>query len=109
VSYITRLTDDVVRLLQSDPAFERIGSSVHARFDARACLECAPALRPPFEPLSWSHFPGFPGFDERMLLTSDALISQFVGSYGTIRVLQEVDALKLSWYEMGLFLRKHLA
>jgi SAM-dependent methyltransferase len=109
VSYITRLTDDVIRLLQRDPAFEQTGSCVHARFDARACLERAPALRPPFEPLSWSHFPGFAGFDEQMLLASDALISQFVGSYGTIRVLPEVDALKLSWYEMGLFLRKDLA
>jgi SAM-dependent methyltransferase len=106
VSYITRLNDDVVRLLERDPVLEETGSGVHARFDARACLEAAPALHPPFPPFSWSHFPGFEGFDEEMLLACDGLISQVVGSYGTLRVLPEIDALRLSWYEMGLFLRK---
>lgn len=106
VSYITRLSDDVIRLLQSDPVFDRTGSSVQARFDARACLERAPALRPPFPPFSWSDFPGFDGFDEAKLLGNLSLVSQCVGSYGSIRVLPEIDALKLSWYEMGLFLRR---
>jgi SAM-dependent methyltransferase len=109
VSYVTRLTDEVIGLIERDPIFEQTGSSVHARFDARACLEAAPALRPPFAPLAWSHFPGFAGFDEEMLLGSETLISQFVGSYDTVRVLPEIDALKLSWYEMGLFLRKDVA
>jgi SAM-dependent methyltransferase len=106
ISYITRLSADVIRLIQSDPIFEQTGSSVQARFDANACLESAPALRPPFAPSSWSHFPGFAGFDEEVLLGSETLISQFVGSYDSVRVLPEIDALKLLWYEMGLFLRK---
>jgi SAM-dependent methyltransferase len=106
VSYITRLAPDVIRLLGSDPVLSRTGSSVHARFDARECLAGVRLLRPPYPPPAWSHFPAFDGFDERMLLGNDALIADFVGSYATVRVLPEIDALKLSWYEMGLFLRK---
>lgn len=109
ISYITRLSDDVIALIRCDPTFEQTGSSVHARFDAKACLESAPGLRPPFAPLSWSHFPGFPGFDESRLFGNESLISQLVGSYGAVRVRPEIDALRLSWYEMGLFLRKDVA
>jgi hypothetical protein len=39
-------------------------------------------------------------------MTNDALICGIVGSYGTVRCRPEVDALKLAWYEVGLFLRK---
>jgi SAM-dependent methyltransferase len=106
VSYITRLDPDVLRLLNSDPVLARTGSSVHARFDARACLAGVRRLRLPYPPPAWSHFPAFDGFDECMLLGNDALIADFVRSYGTIRVLPEIDALRLCWYEMGLFLRK---
>lgn len=106
VSYITRLDADMIRLISSDPVFAQTGSSVHARFDARACLAGVKRLRPPFAPPSWSQFPGFDGFDEGALLGNDALIADFVGSYGTVRVLPEIDALRLCWYEMGLFLRK---
>lgn len=106
VSYITRLDADVIRLLTSDPAFARTGSSVPARFDARECLAGLRRLRPPFAPLAWSDFPTFDGFDEATLLGNDALISDFVGSYGAVRLMPEIDALRLCWYEMGLFLRK---
>jgi SAM-dependent methyltransferase len=106
ISYITRLTDDTVELLQRDPAFEQSGSSVFGSFDARACLEAAPLLRPAFPPASWARFPGFDGFDEEALLRDDTLIADFVGSYGNVRLLPEIDALRLAWYEMGLFLRK---
>ena len=106
VSYITRLDDNVIQLLQRDPMFERTGSCVHCAFNARKCLERAGQLRPVFRPLSWMQFPGFDGFDEATLLHNDALISDFVASYGPVRLLPEIDALRLAWYEMGLFLRK---
>jgi SAM-dependent methyltransferase len=108
VSYITRLSDDTIRLLQGDPAFERTGSSVHAAFNAKECLDSACRLQPAFPPASWAQFPGFDGFDEAALLADETLISDFVRSYGTVRLLPEIDALRLAWYEMGLFLRKDL-
>jgi SAM-dependent methyltransferase len=106
ISYITRLTPDVLQLLQSDPAFEQIGSSVRSAFDLHACLQSAPRLRPEFPPLDWSRFPGFPGFDESWLLKNDALVAGQVGSYGDVKCLPEVDALQLRWFELALFLRK---
>jgi SAM-dependent methyltransferase len=106
ISYITRLDDDVLRLLQSDPVFAETGSSVLSRFDAKACLDAAPRLRPAFAPVNWSHFPGFEGFDEQELLGNGALVSGQVGSYASVRCRPEVDALRLAWYELGLFLRK---
>ena len=106
VSYITRLTPDVLRLLQADPVFEQIGSSVLARLDLRACLAAAPHLSAPFAPSCWSQFPGYDGFDEAWLVANSALISNHVGSYGNVRCRPEVDALRLAWYELGFFLRK---
>jgi methyltransferase family protein len=106
ISYITRLTPDVLRLLQSDPVFEQVGSSVLTVFDLRACLASAPHLHPEFPPLDWSMFPGFPGFDESWLLKNDALVAGQVGSYGDVKCLPEVDALRLKWFELALFLRK---
>ena len=106
ISYIARLDEQVLRLLQSDPVFEQTGSSVLARFDAQACLAACPRLRPPFAPIWWSQFPGFEGFDERLLLANAALVSGRVGSYGAVKCRPEVDALGLVWYEMGLFLCK---
>jgi SAM-dependent methyltransferase len=106
ISYITRLDDEVLGLLQHDPVFEQTGSSVLARFDARACLSASPRLKPPFVPMFWSTFPGFEGFDERSLMSNAALVAGRVGSYGAVKCLPEVDALALAWYEMGLFLKK---
>jgi len=106
ISYITRVTDEVIRLVQSDPAFEQLGSSLHVRLDIKACLEAAPTLRPPFAPVSWSDFPGYEGFDDALLIANDALVSGVVGSYGTVRCRPEIDALRLAWYELGVFLRK---
>jgi SAM-dependent methyltransferase len=106
ISYITRLSEDVLRILRSDPVFEQTGSSAGGRVSINACLSGAPRLRPPFPPISWSQFPGYEGFDETRLMTNDALICGIVGSYGTVRCRPEVDALKLAWYEVGLFLRK---
>lgn len=106
VSYITRLTPDVLRLLRTDPVFEQTGSNVLARMDFRSCLAAAPRLHPPFDPVSWAQFPGYDGFDEAWLLANPALISNHVGSYGNVRCLPEVDALRLAWYELGFFLCK---
>jgi SAM-dependent methyltransferase len=106
ISYITRLDAGVLELLQSDPVFEQVGSSVLAPFDLRACLSAAPRLRPPYAPSDWSRFPGYAGFDESWLLNNDVLVAGQVGSYGTVRCLPEVDALALKWFELGLFLRK---
>jgi SAM-dependent methyltransferase len=106
ISYVTGLEVDVIRLLNSDPVFANTGSSIYARFDARECLAGAKRLRPPYPPPAWSMFPSFDGFDEHVLLTNDALIADFIGSYATVRCLPEIDALRLRWYEMGLFLRK---
>jgi SAM-dependent methyltransferase len=106
VSYITRLDPQVIQLINSDPVFEQTGSSIHVRFDANACLSSLKRLRPHYAPPAWSQFPMFDGFDESVLLGSDAFISDFIGSYGTVKVLPEIDALRLRWYEMGLFLHK---
>jgi SAM-dependent methyltransferase len=106
VSYVTGLDPDVIRLLNRDPVFAQTGSSIYARFDAQECLAGAKRMRPPYPPPAWSLFPRFDGFDEQLLLTNDALIADFIGSYADVRCLPEVDALRLRWYEMGLFLRK---
>jgi len=104
VSYITRLTPGNAALIQGDPVFASIGSALFAPFDARRGLENAPLLKPMYEPLDWSLFPGFPGFEERRLLDNGGLVSDTIGSYGNVRVRPEVDALKLKWFELGLFL-----
>jgi SAM-dependent methyltransferase len=109
VSFIAGLTPETLALIQSDPLFEQTGSAVHAAFDLRACLAAAPLLRPPYPPLTWSQFPYFDGFDESDLIGSDAIIVNYVGSYGAMRFRPEVDALRLRWAELGLFLRKQAA
>ena len=106
ISYITRLSEDVLRILRSDPVFEQTGSSVRSPFDLNACLAVSPHLQPPFAPLSWSQFPGFDGFDESWLMANPALVSGQVGSYGEVRCLPAVDDLRLQWYEVALFLKK---
>jgi SAM-dependent methyltransferase len=106
ISYVARLDDRALALIQADPVFEQIGSSFHCRFDARRCLEAAPRLRPPLAPPRWSDFPGYPGFDEEALGADPGLISDRIGSYGEVRVDPEIDRLELRWFELGLYLVK---
>jgi SAM-dependent methyltransferase len=106
ISYISRLDDDVLELLGRDPVLGQTGSSVRARFDAKACMDASPRLRPPYPPFSWSQFPGFEGFDEQHLNENAALVAGQVGSYGAVHCLPEVDALRLAWFELAFFLQK---
>lgn len=107
ISYITRLDEDIIKLLQSDPSLNSIGSSVYCAFNAKDCLDDAPNLRLPYPPVYFDLFPGFQGFNEDKLLNNGALICDTVGSYGSVKVKPEIDALKLRWFEMGFFLKNY--
>lgn len=106
ISYISRLTPELISLIQSDPAFEMTGSAVLAPFDAKRCLEAAPGLKPLLPPKDLSLFPGFEGFDENNLLKDESLVFDYIRSYGDVTIRPEIESMNIKWFEMGMFLQK---
>jgi len=106
ISYFTCLTPAVLELVKSDPVFLQVGSPIYSTFNACECTKDLRSLKVPFPPVSWELFPGFDGFNERKLLDNSALLFNYVGSYGNVKVKPEIDALKMKWFEMGFFLVK---
>ena len=103
LSYICSLTPDTLALIARDPVFEATGCSLKAKVNLKQMFDRAPLLA---DGIRADCFPGFAGFSEEWLLHQPDIIFDYVGSYGNVRCLPEVDALRLPWAEIALHLTK---
>jgi len=103
LSYVCGLTPDVVALIARDPVFEATGCSLKAKVNLRQMFDRAPLLA---DGVHADYFPGFAGFSDEWLLSQPDIIFDYVGSYGNVRCLPEVDALRLPWAEIAIHLTK---
>jgi SAM-dependent methyltransferase len=103
VSYTCGLTPHALALIASDPVFEATGCSLKGKVNLKEMFDRAPLLA---DGIRADSFPGFAAFSEEWLLLQPDIIFDYVGSYGNVRCLPEVDALRLPWAEIALHFTK---